>query len=281
MSDVPERKVPGFWQAVLFMAIFWSVSGMVSLVAGAVGAVIAVATGAALAEITNASWMTWVGGVANILGFAVAILVGKKWSGRSWGEILPLRRFSPLLVLPLVLCALGFAVILSEMDNALQYFVPMPEFLREMMRQLSGGGAASFFVLVVVAPLTEEAFFRGLVLRGFLKRFGERRAIVLSSVLFALVHLNPYQFVGAFVLGCLAAWVRIRSGSLWPPIVVHALNNGLIFLCVLLPIDIPGFTSMEHHSFQPAWFDAGGIVFLAAGLALLVLVVRRVYPRRA
>ena len=83
---------------------------------------------------------------------------------------------------------------------------------------------------VVVAPLVEEIFFRGLLFRAYLEHRGPLVAYVVSSVLFALPHLNLQAFVPIVVLGWVLAWLYRRTGSLTPAWVAHAFNNGVGFL---------------------------------------------------
>ena len=85
--------------------------------------------------------------------------------------------------------------------------------------------AADFLAAVVVAPLIEEAVYRGFILGGLLRRYSAPTAILVSAVLFALAHLNPYQFVTAFSGGLLLGWIYVRTRSLWPCVILHALTN--------------------------------------------------------
>lgn len=88
---------------------------------------------------------------------------------------------------------------------------------------------------VVVAPILEELFFRGLLLRTLEKRLSERKALVISSVLFGILHFNPgipgHILVG-FVLGRLAQ----LTGGLWISIALHMSYNAfVIFLGLSIP----------------------------------------------
>lgn len=80
--------------------------------------------------------------------------------------------------------------------------------------------------LVVVAPISEEIVFRGLILKA-LSPFGKKNAIILSAVLFALMHKNIPQAVGAFAIGILFATVDTKANSIVPSIIMHSLNNML------------------------------------------------------
>ncbi|MFL5262483.1 MAG: type II CAAX prenyl endopeptidase Rce1 family protein [Anaeromyxobacteraceae bacterium] len=79
-----------------------------------------------------------------------------------------------------------------------------------------------------VAPLCEEAAFRGWILTALRTRHSVRDAIALSTVLFAVMHLDPVRLPALLVLGAVFGWLAWRSGSLWPSIIAHATNNALV-----------------------------------------------------
>ena len=81
--------------------------------------------------------------------------------------------------------------------------------------------------IVVVAPIAEEAFFRGVVFNAWLREAGRRIAYIGSAVLFGVIHLNLVAFVPIVVLGFILAYVYERTRNLWAPIVVHAVFNGI------------------------------------------------------
>jgi len=84
---------------------------------------------------------------------------------------------------------------------------------------------------VAVAPLVEELLFRGL-LQSTIRSFVDRPwvAITLTSTLFAMVHQNVEHWPALFVLGAGMGHAYERSGSLWQPILIHALFNGTTVL---------------------------------------------------
>jgi len=91
----------------------------------------------------------------------------------------------------------------------------------------------AFLFLLIVAPVSEELLFRGILLRGFVARYGERAAIPLSAVLFALAHVYPIKFLSTYLLGILLAWLTVRFGSIWPAVMAHTMNNAIGFLADL------------------------------------------------
>ena len=88
--------------------------------------------------------------------------------------------------------------------------------------------------IVVLAPIAEELFFRGVVFNAFKRERGRRWAYVGSAALFAVIHLSLVALVPIFLLGLALAWVYERTGSLLAPIVMHAVVNGVSVAIALL-----------------------------------------------
>jgi membrane protease YdiL (CAAX protease family) len=95
---------------------------------------------------------------------------------------------------------------------------------------LNANPLAVFMSVVVVAPIVEEILFRGLIYGALEKRFRVSGALVVSSILFALVHLQVVYFIPIFCLGLVLGWARWKANSLGLPIVLHILNNGLALI---------------------------------------------------
>jgi len=82
-------------------------------------------------------------------------------------------------------------------------------------------------VASAMAPLAEEIAFRGYLLSALRTRLPPRAAIAASAVLFASMHLDPVRFPAVLFLGLFLGWLAWRSGSIWPAVAAHAVNNGL------------------------------------------------------
>jgi membrane protease YdiL (CAAX protease family) len=89
-------------------------------------------------------------------------------------------------------------------------------------------------ILAVLAPIIEETVFRVGIL-GSLLRNGVRPwlAILASALIFALVHMNPAQMPGAFLLGGYLGWIYYRTGTGVPCILTHIFNNYFAIVCTL------------------------------------------------
>lgn len=90
-----------------------------------------------------------------------------------------------------------------------------------------------FLFVVIIAPLMEETIFRGFLLKSFFGKFNPWWAIAFSSLLFAAAHLSFTLLPLYFLMGVLLALVYLRTGSLWPGITFHAINN-LAALLILI-----------------------------------------------
>lgn len=223
-------------------------------------------------------------GLINLIAILAIVSYGIRRTGLSVQAVLALRPVRPILLAPLIPGCMGLSILLSEADNLLRTVLPVPPGFAEAYLDIIGPHVPAWkllFTLSFVAPLTEEFLFRGLLMHGYLQRYTARKAIILSSLLFAVIHLNPWQFASATVLGVLVGWCRVRTGSLWLCLFVHALNNSMISLIQVIPgLEIPGYTiSAAHESqFQPLWFNLLGIGLAGLGLGSLAVLFRRLAP---
>jgi uncharacterized protein len=95
----------------------------------------------------------------------------------------------------------------------------------------------TFFLGGVVVPFAEELFFRGALFTWFRRRYSLWVAILASSVLFALGHADTAAVVAtSFVIGVLNAWLFDRTRSIWVPVTVHVVNNGIAFILLYLAL---------------------------------------------
>lgn len=86
----------------------------------------------------------------------------------------------------------------------------------------------AFLGFAFLPAICEELAFRGFILTGLQRRFRPRTAVFLSSFLFALAHMNVFQFLPTFLLGVVLAYVTTRCGSILPSILFHLLYNTLV-----------------------------------------------------
>jgi uncharacterized protein len=84
-----------------------------------------------------------------------------------------------------------------------------------------------FVAVAVAAPIVEELLFRGYLQTSLTTRFGAPVAILLASLLFALVHMQPYAIPALMLIGLTFGYLYHRTGSLKVNIALHVVNNAL------------------------------------------------------
>jgi len=215
--------------------------------------------------------LTLLAGLANLSALVPVAAAGYAMAheGPSFRASTPV---APRWWLALGLTAVGGTVVLGEAANVTAWLVPLPPELASLFNRLTEAPApVALFTLSVVAPLTEEGLFRGLLLRGFARRYGVWAGLTMSSALFALFHLNLWQALAAFAAGFYLGWVYLASGSLVYPMAVHAVFNGLPVVLAAAGLTVTGYNTPAKAGaveFQPLPWTLGGAVLLAAGLWL-------------
>ncbi len=93
------------------------------------------------------------------------------------------------------------------------------------LREAGASTATVFLLVCITPPLLEEAAFRGVILEKIRESFGTRSAAIVVSVLFSVLHMAMLSFIPFAALALVLAALRLRTGSLWPAILGHALFN--------------------------------------------------------
>lgn len=155
----------------------------------------------------------------------VGVLIYKKLRrGEGRAFRLSLRGFNPMLIL------WGFVLVLITgivIEPVLNLF---PESFLKLVNQMGMKGGWSILMLVVLAPVMEEMLFRGILLEAVRSKYSSGRAIVVSALMFGVIHFIPQQVVNAFVIGLILGYIYVRTDSLWPVIIIHALNNAMAYV---------------------------------------------------
>jgi sodium transport system permease protein len=142
----------------------------------------------------------------------------------------------------------------------------------ELLGLREGEGTFWWLYLVVFALMPavwEELAFRGFMLSGLRRRFTPWTAIVISSVLFALYHMNVFQALPALLLGVVLGLLVVRSGSVWPGMLFHLLYNGLLMSVAVLPQ--LGYAE-ENVPLQWLFHPVVTVIFAVLALGLIALL---------
>lgn len=205
------------------------------VVSGTIGAIWLAASGAnelSLGALAAAQVGLWA-------GFLGAPVIAAKWrgsgsirkdfglTGRGRDALIgvPVGLACQLIVLPLIYLPISLIVDTGALSAP----------ARELTGRTNGVAFGVLaLVLVVGAPIVEEIFFRGLLLRGLQRRWGYTGALVGSSAVFGATHFQLLQFVGLAAFGAVLAWLTLRFERLGPAIWAHAAFNATTVVVLFL-----------------------------------------------
>jgi uncharacterized protein len=211
----------------------------------------------------------------NRLGIRTGAVIGKVPPRFAWisalGLVIALLMFSSgTFVLSVALLALIFPPIgqaLLDSASSSPDLRASPDLLDQILFS---------FALIVVAPITEEFVFRGVLLQRWSAKWGTRSGLLASSLLFGMLHLN---ILGLSMVGLVMGLLYLKTRTLWVPIACHALNNGIVVLIMLLstPAKNPAEAqqlSQINASIIPA------IVLITLSAPWLIWFIKQNWPRQ-
>lgn len=233
------------WKAIKYFLLFFACQVLVALVAMPFGDILEL--------------LTPVMGISSFLFCLYIFLVRKKVgiSRASFG--LP----------PWQILLLGVGAVL--------FFIPLELKLNELLSLTDeleideySGTFLELLVIGLVVPVAEELLMRGVVLGALLQwRPAQGRpwlAILLSATLFSVMHFNPAQIPGSFMMGILMGWLCYRTGSLLPGIVMHVFNNSTACFAEMLGVGDGANTFSEM-------FGSPVLECLVLGVSFLMLII--------
>jgi sodium transport system permease protein len=235
----------------------------------------------------------------------VVLLLGSTWAGESLGltgqvlfnilgiffvgSLLMVRtyrldpraafalRAPPAAAWPAVLIGAPAALITGiGLAEAFQKLVPVPEEVMRSFGQFLGGGDLPLWQIVlflaVVPGVFEELAFRGVLLHGLSRRMRPVPLALVVGAVFGIFHVSLWRIVPTAYLGVLLSAVVLLTGSIYPAMLWHALNN----LIAIVPVEL-GWVS-EDYDLPISSYPLGGLGLV---LAFAILwVARRPYPMR-
>lgn len=136
-----------------------------------------------------------------------------------------------------ITCAIAVEPAVKLVPTTGAFWGPFYQTIKDAMEAMTGGPLwVALLSTAVFAPFFEEWLCRGMVMRGLLRKTTPAAAILVSAAFFALIHLNPWQAIPAFLLGCLFGLVYYKTGSLKLTMLMHCANNAFSVLLSQVPV---------------------------------------------
>lgn len=233
--DPPDAFAVPFTALEALLLVLWSIVAQ-----------ILVAIPLALAGFTYgqdvATMVVLIGVQLFVLGGALAWL--RRRGKLSWRLLGPVRPAWRHVAIGLGIGVSGFVITAVIVEVVNRVFGPFEVPEQSLLESTSQGGATAVLgglAAVVLAPVVEETIFRGALFQSIRSRIGLWPALVLSSMLFAIVHLEVFSAVSLVAFTVLGIWLAgafHRTGSLVVPILGHAGFNGVVLAFALLAPDV-------------------------------------------
>lgn len=215
------------------------------------------------------------------LGLGIILLVSQIimiWFMWHFRYLKPAKDFSSkvswivlVICVPLVI-AFGYSL------NCVNEWINLPNLVETEMDGMIKS-VIGIISIVIGAPFMEELMFRGAIEGHFLRQGKSPLfSIVISGLLFGLYHMNPAQIPFAFLLGCLLGWLYYRTGSLWPGILCHAVNNSLAVILSFVYTDKNNISDIITNSALRWGLALAGIIFTVLFVIVIVRVVLKPKP---
>ncbi len=196
-----------------------------------------------------------------------------------------LFRFNPVsgrVALYAVLVAIGLVVLTDGLDKVIGPSINgfldrtlgsvFPELLSDrVMARLEAEfkivgplqGLLLFSAAVIFAGVSEEMLIRGMLQGSLEKEMRAFYSILISSVIFSLIHLNPWGGIQIFTIAIALGWVAYVCQSIYPTIIMHSINNGVVFL----------FNNTEPQNWYGDKTSINPLVLFIAALVFIMGVV--------
>ncbi len=183
---------------------------------------------------------------------------------------IPVRRPTLSIAIPAVFIDLGASVmgiLMATTISTLFSFLGIVTGGAEIISPADPSTSVLYYAGITLFPaIFEEFAFRGIIMQS-LRRFGDGFALIVSAILFSLVHVNLEQMPNAFLLGIVIGYFVIYTGSIWTGVLMHFVNNTMVLLIIR-------FAAPMDETMQAAVMLTTYAFYLIAGIASILFVTK-------
>lgn len=149
--------------------------------------------------------------------------------------LFPVKKFNLLILLPITAFLWAAHNLIGEINSAVDRIIPPPAWFWELFNKVfesDYGIYGAILKVAIIAPVVEELIFRGVIMHGLIRNYKKYTAVIISALLFALFHLNPWQFPATFILGIVLGIIMLRTRNIFLCVLGHSINNGLVLFSI-------------------------------------------------
>ncbi|WP_266169572.1 CPBP family intramembrane glutamic endopeptidase [Dyella subtropica] len=256
-SALTPPRLPTLWAALGLIVLYFALQFVVGSVAGLViGLVVGFRHGAQGGNVMTQMHALLTQPDVNALMVILTLLVAAgltiHLTRRLWPSLWPLAMppgfgFAPARQPAFYAIAALLGLILPFIGGLLTQWLAQGHEVSQDIKQLGAMASPALriplaLLVMTVGPLVEELLFRGVLLSSAMRHVPAGIASAITALLFACVHLPDLGFLwyalpNLLLLGLVLAWLRVQSGSIWPAVIAHSVNNALAVVSwfVLVP----------------------------------------------
>jgi membrane protease YdiL (CAAX protease family) len=179
-------------------------------------------------------------------------------------DVFRLKPISSSVIQATIILSIGITFVVDELDRIIGIILPPPDFYLDLLGNVRMENPLALFILfvggVAVAAIVEEMIFRGFLQQLLEKIWGDvTKAVLVTALFFAVIHFNLWWTIQIYFLGVLLGYFAWKTNSVFPGMILHAINNALAMI----------FANWGHKA-EP-WYSWNGhvhpiILLLAMGL---------------
>ena len=175
------------------------------------------------------------------------------------------RRLPPFIIL--LLLVFGFLGIALN-SFVLSFFIDSHQEVLNQSKSLLSSGVLGLLSIVILVPIVEELVFRCIVIECLVKVVHPAGAIVLSALVFGVLHGTGVQVLGACLLGLVFGWIYYQTRSVLPSILLHVFNNGFFMYSLFI-----SSRKEEANMIESIWSIQYEYGWYTAGISLCILIL--------
>jgi membrane protease YdiL (CAAX protease family) len=245
-----DNRVWGFWPTAGWGVLVMFVSGVVQVIIAVIFFVTRLVSEVTI-DLTELDISEWLDAIdlglllslsiiiSAIVCIGLVLIIIKVRRGATIAEYLGFKSIGTGTAMAALAISVAFIVLSILVNMGLNR--PADSDIMVQAYNTSVWPALFWLAVVVFGPVFEEVLFRGFLFEGFRhSRIGIPGTIILTSLVWAGFHLQYglFEIASIFVLGVIFGVVRYKTGSLWPPMIMHAFNNLMAVLLLALEIGV-------------------------------------------
>jgi len=201
---------------------------------------------------------------------AIVGILYKRNKDESLADRLAFHKMKPKAIFATLLC--GIVIIpIGTLANAVSLLFTENTVTESSSLYLDQSVMTALLFVAVVGPFVEEFVFRSVIYKGYRKAGGRIGAVVLSALLFGLMHMNLNQLVYAFVVGILLALVVEAADSVWASVICHFVFNAENVVVMFLTKFLEPETDVSAIDYGNE--DLMELIILYAFIAMIALLI--------